>query len=126
MTVPHCYPSVVHNTLEMIAHGISEVRIIIHTVIDPIATSSLMRGGMHVNVTSRTKVTTIVTVGLGVMANETVVEVMRGVSDGVALINFREVVSARGSDVDVRAGRTGRRYDSKGRVSYIRDLAWGF
>ena len=110
VTVPHCYLSVVCNTLEVIAHGISEIRIITHTVIDPIFTSSLMRSGMHVDVTGRTEVTVIVTAGSGAMANDAIVKVMRGVSDSVTLmINFREMMSAGGGDVDMRAGGMSRR-----------------
>ena len=95
MTVPHCYPSVVHNTLEVITHGVSEVGVIIHTVINSITTPCLMRGSTHVDAIGRTKVTVIVTTGAGVVTNDTVVEAVRGTSNGIALVDIREAMGWR-------------------------------
>ena len=115
MTVPQCYPSVVCNTLEVIAHGISEVGVVVHIVIDSMVASCLMRGGTHVDTTSGTKVTVIVTAGLGAMADDAVIKAVRGVGDGVPLIDIREMVSMGGGNVNMgtrRAGRGWRRRES--------------
>ena len=101
MTVPHCYPSVVRSTLEVIAHSISEVGIIVHTVVNAMTATTLMRGGMHVDVTGGAKVTVIVTTGARVMANDTIVEAMRGTGDGVPLINIGEAMGTGQGNMDV-------------------------
>ena len=95
MTVPHCYPSVVHNTLEMITHRISEVRVIVHVVVDTMGATTMMRSGVQVDMTGGTEVTVIVTMSVGVMADDTVIEAMRGMGDSIPLINIREAASTR-------------------------------
>ena len=92
VTVPHCYPSVVHNTLEIICHHIVGVRVIVH-VIETKGTSLVMRGGVEVNVTTRTEVTTVITQGTMTMGASAVVETMGGMGGGVALIDIREAMS---------------------------------
>ena len=90
VTVPHCYPSVVRNTLEIsikVSIGV-EVKFIVNAK----GTRALVRGSAKVNVTPRAKVTMIVTSGVATMSAGTIVESMRGTGDSVSLIDVREVM----------------------------------
>ena len=110
MTVPHCYPSVVLNTLETsIEIG---VRIKVEFVVTGEGTCVAMRSSTEVDRTTRTEVTSIVTSDTGTMGSDAVFELMRGTTDSVSLIDFREAMSTRGGDVDMR---TVRRSGSRGR-----------
>ena len=103
MTVPHYYPSVVCNTLE-ISIKVS-VRVKVKFIVTGEGTCVVVRGGMEVNRTSGTKVTPIVTGDTGMMGSDTVVEMMRGATNSVPLIDFREAVGTRGRDVNVGSVR---------------------
>src|SRR5882724_3660759 len=74
MTVPHCYPSVVLNTLET-AIGIS-IGVEVEFIITGEGTRVAVWRGTEVNRTSRTEVTSIVTSDTGVMSSDTVVKSM--------------------------------------------------
>ena len=98
VTVPHCYPSVVRNTLEItIKIGI---RIKVQFIVNVEGTHVMMRGGSKVNVTPRTEVTMIVTGGAAAaMGLDTVVKTMRGVGGSISLIDVRKAMCTRRGDV---------------------------
>ena len=110
MTVPHCYPSVVRNTLEI------SIEIRVWVKVEFIITGKRARvavgSGTEVNCTTGTEMTSIVTSDMGVMSSNAIVEMVRGVTGDIPLINFREAVGARRSDLDVG---TMRRSESRGR-----------
>jgi len=99
VTVPHCYPSVVRNTLET-AIEIS-IGVEVEFIVTGEGTRMAVRSSMKVNRTTRTEVTSIVTRDTGAMGSDAVFELMRGATDGTSLIDFREAMSTRGGDVDV-------------------------
>src|SRR5882724_11912902 len=103
VTVPHCYPSVVLNTLE-ISIEVS-VRVKVQFVITGKGTRVAMRGGTEIYCTSRTEVTPIVTSDAAAMSSNAIVETMGCVSESVSLVDIREAVGTRGRDVDVGAMR---------------------
>jgi len=99
VTVPHCYPSVVLNTLEIsieVSVGV-EVKFIIASEQTRVA----MGCSAEINRTTRTKVTSIVTGDTGMMGSNTVFKPMGGATDSASLIDFGETMSTRGGDVDV-------------------------
>jgi len=120
VTVPHCYPSVVLNTLETsIKVGVwVEVKFVITGEGAHVA----MRSGTEVNCTSGTEVTSIVTGNMGMMGSDAVFETMGSAMDSVPLINFRETMGTRGCNVDVGSvRRSGSRDGGKtGTRSYVR------
>ena len=114
MTVPHYYPSVVLNTLE-IAIEIG-VRVEVQFIINVKGTHAVMRGGSKVNVTPRTKVTTIVTGGVALVVGlDAVVKTVGGMGGSVSLIDVREVMCSRRGDMDMRTMR-GSRSRSRGKA----------
>src|SRR5882724_3966015 len=100
VTVPHCYPSVVRNTLETsieISIGV-EVEFIVNIK----GTSAIVRGGAKIDTTPRTKMTAIVTGSAAMtMVLDTVVETMGSAGYSISLIDVREAVSPRRGDVDM-------------------------
>jgi len=94
MTVPHCYPSVVHNTSEITVHVSVGVWVIVHIVVDSKGTGLIMRSGAEVNMTTRTEMTMIIARSATMVGMGTIVKTMRGMSGSVALIDIREVMSA--------------------------------
>src|SRR5882724_11690582 len=125
VTVPHCYPSVVLNTLE-ISIEVS-VRVEVQFVITGEGTRVAMRGGTEIYRTSRTEVTPIVTSDTTMMSSNAVVETMGCASDSTSLIDLREAVGTRGGDVDVRTVRRSRSRDwgKAGIGSDARTSSWG-
>src|SRR5882724_7730115 len=99
VTVPHCYPSVVLNTLE-ISIEVS-VRIEVQFIITGEGTRVAMRGGTEIYCTSRTEVTPIVTGNAAAMSSNAVFKTMGRASDSVSLVDFGKTMSTRGGDVDV-------------------------
>jgi len=120
VTVPHCYPSVVLNTLETsIEVGIGvEVKFIVTGK----GTRVAVGGGTEINHTPRTEVTSIVTGNTGAMGLDTVFEMMGGATGSVSLIDFREAMSMRRRDVNMWSmGRSRSRDRGKtGTGSYAR------
>ena len=115
VTVPHCYPSVVRNTLEISIKVCVWIKV--KFIITGEGTRAAVRSGTEINCTSRTEVTPIVTGNSGTMGSNTVVEPMRSAMDSVSLIDFREAMSTRGRDVDMRTMRgSGTRYGRKTRT----------
>ena len=103
VTVPHCYVSVVLNTLEIsIEVG---VRVEVKFIVTGEGTRVTMRSSMEVNRTTRTKVTPIITCNTRAMGADAIVETMGGTTDSVSLVDFREAMGTRGRDVDMRAMR---------------------
>jgi len=90
VTVPHCYPSVVLNTLEIsIEVGVGvEVKFIVTGK----GTRVAVRGSTEVNCTSRAKVTSIITCDTRMMGADAVFKTMGGAMDSVSLIDFREAM----------------------------------
>src|SRR5882724_3930266 len=85
VTVPHCYPSVVRNTLEIsieVSVGI-EVKFIITSE----RTHATMRGSTEVDRTAHTEVTPIVTSDMRAMSSNAIVKAMRGATGTVPLID---------------------------------------
>src|SRR5882724_4564721 len=76
VTVPHCYPSVVLNTLE-ISIEVS-VRVEVQFIVTGEGTCLAMRGGTEIDRTSRTEVTPIVTSDATAMSSNAVVKTMGG------------------------------------------------
>jgi len=99
VTVPHCYPSVVLNTLEITVEV--GVRVEVEFIVTGKGTRVAVGSGMEVNCASRTKVTSIVTCNTGMMGSNAIVEMMGGVMDSVPLIDFREAVGTRGCNVNM-------------------------
>src|SRR5882724_3975654 len=91
VTVPHCYPSVVLNTLE-ISIEVS-VRVEVEFVIAGERTRVAMGCSAEVNRTTRTKVTSIVTRDTGAMGSNAVFKPMGGATDSTSLIDFGETMS---------------------------------
>ena len=107
VTVPHCYPSVVLNTLE-ISIEVS-VRIEVQFIVNTKGTHAVMRGSTKVNATPRTKVTAIVTGGAMVaMGLDAVVKAMRGTGCSISLIDVREAMCSRRGYMDMRTMRGSR------------------
>ena len=104
VTVPHCYPSVVRNTLETsikVSIGV-EVKFIV--VIK--GASVVVRGGAKVDTTPRTEVTAVVTGSAAMtMVLDTVVETMGGAGGSVSLVDVREAMSPGRGNVDMRTTR---------------------
>src|SRR5882724_4645932 len=104
VTVPHCYPSVVRNTLETsikVSVGV-EVKFIVNIK----GASAIVRGGAKVDTTPRTEVTAVVTGSAAMtMVLDTVVETMGGAGGSVSLVDVREAMSPRRGNVDMRATR---------------------
>ena len=100
VTVPHCYPSVVPNTLETSIEV--RIRVEVKFIVNIKGTSAIVRGGAKVNTTPRTEMTAIVT-GSAAMAMvlDTVVKTMGSAGCSVSLIDVREAVSPRRGDVDM-------------------------
>jgi len=94
VTVPHCYASVVLNTLEIsIEVGVGvEVEFIVTSE----GTHVAVRGSTEINRTARAEVTSIVTGNTRAMGSDAILKAMRGTSGGSPLINFREMVGMRG------------------------------
>ena len=104
MTVPRCYPSVVPNTLE-VSIEIS-VRVEVKFIINAKGTRAVMRGGSKVDMTPRTEVTAVITGGAIMMVVlDTVIETMGSAGCSVSLIDIREAICTRRSDVDMGATR---------------------
>jgi len=126
MTVPHCYPSVVLNTLEIsikVCIGV-EVKFIVTGE----GTRAVMRGSAEVNMTPRTEVTMIVTgITATAMVLDTVIKTMGGMSGGVSLIDVREAMCARRGNMDMGTMRGSRSRDRrKSRTgSNTRTSRWG-
>src|SRR5882724_9302117 len=106
VTVPHCYLSVVRNTLE------TSIEISIGVEVEFIVTGERTHvavwRGTEVNHTSRTEVTSIVTGDTRTMSPNTIVETMRGATGSVSLVNLREAMGTRGCDVNVGMMRGSR------------------
>ena len=103
MTVPHCYLSVVCNTLE-ISIEVS-VGVKVQFIVNVKGTCAMMRGGVKVNAATQTEVTEIVTCSAATMSVGTIVKMMGGVGGSVSLIDVREAMGTRGGDVDIGAMR---------------------
>src|SRR5882724_7735305 len=93
VTVPHCYSSVVLNTLEISVEV--GVRVEVKFIVNIKGTSAAMRSSAKVDTTARAEVTAIITGGAAAMVLDTVVEAMGGVGCSVSLIDVREVMSSR-------------------------------
>ena len=96
VTVPHCYPSVVLNTLET-AIEVS-VGVEVEFIVTGERTRVAVQRGTEVNRTSRTEVTSIVTSDATTMSSDAVVKAKRRAADSVPLVDFRETMSTRGWD----------------------------
>src|SRR5882724_2161485 len=125
VTVPHCYPSVVLNTLE-ISIEVS-VRVEVQFVITGEGTRVAMRGGTEIYRTSGTEVTPIVTGDAAAMSSNAIVETMGCASDSISLVDIREAVGTRGRDVDVGAmrGSGSRDWGKTGTRPNTRTSSWG-
>src|SRR5882724_5816206 len=88
VTVPHCYPSVVLNTLETSIEV--SVGVEVKFIVTGKGTRVAVGGGTEINHTPRTEVTSIVTGNTGAMGSDTVFETMRGTTDSTSLIDFRK------------------------------------
>ena len=117
VTVPHCYLSVVLNTLEITVEV--SVRVEVKFIINVEGASAVVRSSAKIDTTSRTEVTAIVT-GCAAMAMvlDTVVKTMGCAGRSVSLIDVREAVSSRGGNVDV--GMTRRSGTRDGREARTR------
>ena len=111
MTVPHRYPSVVLNTLEISIEVC--IRVKVQFIVNIKGTCAMMRGGMKVNMTTWTKVTAIITCGAAMMSANTIVETMGGMGGSISLIDIREAVCVRRGDVDMGTMRGSRPRDRR-------------
>jgi len=104
VTVPHCYPSVVRNTLEISIE--IRIRVEVKFIVNIKGTSTAVRSSAKVDTTARAEVTVIITGGTAMaMVLDTVVKTMGGAGCSVSLIDVREAMSLRGGNVDMGAMR---------------------
>jgi len=103
MTVPHCYLSVVRNTLE-ISIEVS-IGIKVKFIVTGKGTRLAMRSSTEVSRTSGTKVTPIVTCDARTMGVDTIVKTMGSAMSSVSLIDLREAMGMRGCDVNMGSMR---------------------
>ena len=103
VTVPHCYPSVVLNTLETSIEV--SVGVEVEFIVTGEGTRVAVRSSTEIDRTTGTEVTSIVTSDTGAMGSDAVFKSMGGATDSTSLIDLREAVSTRGGNVDVGAMR---------------------
>ena len=99
VTVPHCYPSVVLNTLETSIEV--SVWIKVKFIVTGEGTCVAVRSSTEIDRTTGTEVTSIVTSDMATMSSDAVVEAKGRAADSVPLIDFREAMSTRGGDVNL-------------------------